>query len=289
MHKENGGAPSARNFAMNSAVGKYFYFIDADDWVEPKMLQDMYSLAEKYNSQLTITGFYIDTYYSNTKKFIQKQSVQSMNFLTKDEFHRNAYRLFDQNLLYTPWNKLYLADYIKSNKIVFPDTFWDDFPFNLTVIRDVERVCITSHCYYHFVRKRAESETARYRSDMYQKREDEHQWLLNLYKYWNIHDKASYEFLARRYIERLIGCVENVTNSDCNLQKAKKKIAVEKMINSSNAVAAVKIAKPRSAYMKAMLAPVRWKNTELTFLEGCFISKVRSKNTKLFAKLKANR
>lgn len=47
-------------------------------------------------------------------------------------------RLFDKNLLYTPWNKLYLSSYILENKLYFPQTFWDDFPFNLSVVRDVE-------------------------------------------------------------------------------------------------------------------------------------------------------
>ena len=35
IHKENGGAPSARNMAMDVAVGKYLYFFDSDDWAEP--------------------------------------------------------------------------------------------------------------------------------------------------------------------------------------------------------------------------------------------------------------
>ena len=289
IHKKNGGAPSARNFALNFATGKYLYFIDADDWVEPVMLQNMYQLAEKNNSQLVIAGFYIDTYYSDTEKFTQKQSVKSMSFLTQNAFRENAYLLFDKNLLYTPWNKLYLADYIRNKKIYFPDTFWDDFPFNLAVIRDVERVCVTSQCYYHFIRKRIESETARYRSDMYQKREDEHKWMLDLYHYWNVQDEASQEFLARRYIERIVGCVENVTNPDCKLQKAEKKAVINQMIHSSHAICAVKIARPKSIYMKLMLLPIKWRNTELTFLEGRLISRVKSRNTKLFAKLKANR
>ena len=33
------------------------------------------------------------------------------------------------------------------------------------------------------MRARAESETTKYRSDMYEKRE-EHQWMLDLYKHW---------------------------------------------------------------------------------------------------------
>ena len=31
FHKENGGAPSARNEAIRQAGGRYFYFMDSDD------------------------------------------------------------------------------------------------------------------------------------------------------------------------------------------------------------------------------------------------------------------
>ena len=289
IHKENGGAPSARNVAIDKAKGKYMYFMDSDDWTEPTMLEDMYNLAEENNSQLVVAGYYIDTYYSDTEKFVQEQVGEDKVFGSQREFRENAHKLFDRNLLYTPWNKLYLSSYILDNKLYFPQTFWDDFPFNLSVVRDVERVVVTSKKYYHFIRKRAESETAKYRADMFDKREEEHSWMLDLYKHWDVDSPEIREFLARRYIERVIGCVENVTNRNCTLTPKEKKAQIKKMISSQSAREAVKIAKPNSKYMKLMLMPIKWNNTPLTYLEGKLISRVKSGNTKLFARLKANR
>lgn len=289
IHKENGGAPSARNCAIDRAKGKYFYFMDADDWAEPRMLADLTALAERTQAQEVISGYYIDTYYSDTEKYTQVQSVTSIVYPTQRAFREDSYRLFDRNLLYTPWNKLFLADYIRDHHIYFPNTFWDDFPFNLLVLRNIERVAVTSTPYYHFIRQRGESETAKYRSDMYQKREEEDAWMRTLFADWNVWSPEAWEFLDRRYIERLIGCVENVTNPACSLSPSQQMREISAMIRSDRAQNAVRRAKPQSVYMRLMLLPFRWKNTLLTWLEGKVISKVKSGNTRLFAALKANR
>ena len=289
IHQQNTGAPGARNNAIDKAVGKYFYFMDSDDWAEPTMLQDMYEIAEINDRQLVVAGYYIDTFYNDTEKYTQEQYFESKVYETQQQFRENAHNLFDRNLLYTPWNKLFLASYIKENKLYFPNTFWDDFPFNLSVVRDVERVAVTDKKYYHFIRKRAESETAKYRSDMYDKREEENQWMRDLYAYWGIDNEETEEFLSRRYIERVIGCVENVTNKNCTLTAKEKKEEIRKMISAPAARDAVKKAVPKSKHMKILLIPVKHNNVFLTYLFGCVISKVKSTNTKLFARLKATR
>lgn len=289
LHTENHGAPAARNTAMDLARGKYLYFLDSDDWAEPDMLENMYRLAEKYQAELVIAGFYIDTYYGEkeycTDHFIPEDAV----YLTKEEFRRNSYRLFDRNMLYTPWNKLYLRSYIETYALRFPKMLWDDFPFNLSVIRQVERVAVTSRQYYHFLRARAESETAAYRPQMYEKREEEHGWLVELYQGWKVSTPETEEFLARRYIERFIGCIENLTNPRCEMSYFRKRREVKRMLDNQRVRESLKLAVPRSFYMKIMLIPVRMKNVTLLLMEAAAITLVKSKNVKLFAKLKAGR
>lgn len=289
IHKENGGAPSARNAAIPKAQGEYLYFMDSDDWAEPNMFEEMYALAKEHNAQLVVAGYYIETYFSDTKFYSQEQSLPSRVFETQKDFRDYAYKMFDKNLLYVPWNKLFLRKYVVDNGITFKNTFWDDFPFNLDVIKDVERVVLTENKYYHFMRARKESETAKYRPDMYEKREEEHVWMLTLYKYWGHEDEKSREMIHRRYIERVIGCIENVTNDACTLSVKEKKERIKMMINAKPTRIALKYAKPNTLMMRIMLFPVKIKSIELTYLEGKIISKVKSSNIRLFAKLKANR
>lgn len=55
--KDCGGVSSARNCGMGAARGKYLLFIDADDTVEPNLLEEVLAVAEATNAQMTIFGF----------------------------------------------------------------------------------------------------------------------------------------------------------------------------------------------------------------------------------------
>lgn len=291
IHTKNQGAAAARNVALDRARGEFVHFVDGDDWVEPTMLADLVEIAEADDLDLVIAGFYIETYYGNADQHTTElKSQPTCRYASRQEFRSAAWRLFDTNLLYTPWNKLFRRSYLERIHARFKPTFWDDFPFVLDVIRDIERVAVTERAYYHFIRLRAESETARWRPNMYEKREEEHGWMLGLYEHWGLAgDPASMEMVQRRYVERLVGCIENVCNPSCELTDAEKRAHVEKMIGSERAQLAVSIAQPRSGMMKLMLVPIRRKDAGMALAEGRFISFVKRHNTKLFATLKANR
>lgn len=183
IHQNNAGAAAARNAAFPHATGEYFYFMDPDDWAEPTMLEDMYRLGKKNNLQLVITGFYIDTYYTDDKYYRESKEAPNKIYSSQQEFREQSYDLYDRHMLYTPWNKLYERKFIMDNKLVFPvDEFWDDLLFNLEVLKVVERVGSSSKKYYHFLRARGESEGAKYRDNLYEKREDENNRINKLYE-----------------------------------------------------------------------------------------------------------
>ena len=149
IHQNNSGAYSARNNALNVAIGEYVCFFDSDDYIDINMLSDLYSLAKQYDSNLIVSGFYIDTYY-NSKDFIVLNYIPNTsnnseveNIQNIDDFRKTAYLNFDRNMFYPPWNKLYKLSYIKDNNIKFPITYRDDFPFVLNVIKDIDRVTYT--------------------------------------------------------------------------------------------------------------------------------------------------
>ncbi len=292
IHQENGGAPAARNNALDRARGEYVMFFDADDWAEPRMLEDMYAFASQNRLELAVAGFYIDTYYGDgeDQHTSEVKACENRVYTTQHDFRSDAFKLFDANQLYPPWNKLFLRARIEELGLRFKPTFWDDFPYVLDYVRDVERVGVMQRPYYHFIRQRSESETTRWRPDMYAKREEEHGWMLDLYEHWGLDgDAASVEMIQRRYIERLIGCIENVCNPKCTLTQAEKLEQIRQMICTKRTEVACAVARPRTKMMQMMIAPIKAQNAALCLQEGRFISFVKRHSTRVFATLKANR
>lgn len=289
IHKENGGAASARNAAIDVARGRYLFFMDADDWCEPDMLQSLYDCAESGPFDLVVTGFYIDTYRTEDKFFREVKSLPSRVYRSAQEFREDAHRLFDRNLLYTPWNKLFRASYLRERNIRFPDVWWDDLPFNLAVLADIERVALMDRPFYHFLRARSESENTKYRGGTFEKREEEDSWMRALYAYWGVDTPQSREFLARRHAERVIGCIEMLTCKDCPLSDEEKKREVARMVSAPSVQSAASVARPGSLMMRAMMVPMRWRKPGLMMAESRFISWVKRNFVGVFAYLKAHR
>ena len=81
FHKPNGGLDSARNCGIDNANGDLIIFPDPDVWVNPNYLEQLLSIKEKYDADLSICGHYYgdqlwnktaDTTILNTNKALKE-------------------------------------------------------------------------------------------------------------------------------------------------------------------------------------------------------------------------
>ena len=54
IHKQNGGVSDARQVGLDAAKGEFVIHADPDDWVEPKMLEELLHKAEEENADMVI-------------------------------------------------------------------------------------------------------------------------------------------------------------------------------------------------------------------------------------------
>ena len=52
FQKPNGGLSDARNFGIEKATGEFIGFVDSDDFVDEKMFETLYSLAQKHDAEI---------------------------------------------------------------------------------------------------------------------------------------------------------------------------------------------------------------------------------------------
>lgn len=81
IRKENGGQSSARNMALEIATGKYIYFLDSDDYIDPIMLEELYNKAEKE---------ILDMVFFNAIPFFENKKIEDENRGYIDFYNRKG-------------------------------------------------------------------------------------------------------------------------------------------------------------------------------------------------------
>ena len=139
-HKENEGVSKTRNYAISKVNGYWICFIDSDDYISTDFLEN---LVIDNSLDFIIQGYTIINADERAK--VIKLNVANENWYYVCEM---------SNIINSPWAKLYRADIVKDNQIIFNvnTSYGEDHLFVLDYLRYCKNVrCIESVGYYYCV------------------------------------------------------------------------------------------------------------------------------------------
>lgn len=143
IHKTNGGVSSARNAGLEVAQGKWAAFVDSDDYVSPKYLEDLHNHATP--NALIMQGY---TKIHNGEETI----VDFGNMVFKAHDIKKVFSDFNFFEINPPWGKIYNLSIIKKNKILFNPQIHcaEDILFTLEYLLHVDKITVVSGANYFY-------------------------------------------------------------------------------------------------------------------------------------------
>lgn len=84
--KENGGVVSARIAGLKAASGQYIGWVDADDFIEPNMFEELYNIILKHNADCVYCNhtFYPKKVWNKSVWFKKYNGTKDWNFIERN-------------------------------------------------------------------------------------------------------------------------------------------------------------------------------------------------------------
>lgn len=154
----NQGLSMARNEGMKAAGGKYIYFLDADDWIEPECME--LCCVELDKNELDFVTFdSVREYENNYSSKIKSEKIrqvfnpgfiycgsQMMELCCKKD------KVFPE-----AWRNVYRIDFLEKNSLSFiSGLYFEDNPFYYSLLQCAKRCKYISRFLHHY-RIRSES------------------------------------------------------------------------------------------------------------------------------------
>jgi glycosyltransferase involved in cell wall biosynthesis len=153
IEKSNGGLSDARNVGVSASRGKFIYFLDSDDWLNPDAIDTLYQFAVENNCDVVQGGFYYayDNYLGLDNRYISEKKPafvierkDAMRELIKNNYIKNF-----------AWGKLYRTEIVKRHQFpvgkCFEDAYWQHM-----VVADSNHYGIIPQPLYYY-RQRSDS------------------------------------------------------------------------------------------------------------------------------------
>lgn len=142
IHKENGGAASARNVGIDAATGEFICFVDSDDGVEPSYISHLVHTVEEAQADIAVCGF---SYWSQTGNTPCNGETPD-GIYNGQEYLAQFLKDWSCSLL---WNKIYRREAVGDIRMATGHRVDDEY-FTYQVVMNSRKVVVTSPNLYRY-------------------------------------------------------------------------------------------------------------------------------------------
>lgn len=144
--RENKGVAYARNIALQYAMAEHIMYVDADDWIEPDMIQRMWEIADTYD---------IDMVMCKHDRPSSDEAIRGR--VGRDEYYEcNCVESRKELVMHlmkrtTCWERLIKKQVLIENNITFVEGYkYEDIYWTLCVHMAVNKVYVLNEILYHW-------------------------------------------------------------------------------------------------------------------------------------------
>lgn len=163
MQQNTGSGALPRNKGLTLSRGEYFLVLDNDEAITPTALEELYTLAKKFDADVVACEkyynipeqFWYNAQYRKQLKpytYLKYKLVTEPTFLTNNLLERLK-RCQLGGFLWPLWSKLVRRDFVLRNELSFANTIVDDFIFTLCLICITKKILLVPNVinYYRVV------------------------------------------------------------------------------------------------------------------------------------------
>ena len=145
IHKKNGGLASARQAALDIAIGSYFCVCDADDWVELDMYEQMYNKAIETDADVIMCDYYIE--------YMNRRTINHIKMLNNIESNLLE-NVLNGKIPTMVWNKIYKREIFQKYNIYWEQgiDLGEDFLISLKIFQNPVTINYIQKPLYHYRR-----------------------------------------------------------------------------------------------------------------------------------------
>lgn len=142
-HETNKGLPAARNTGLALATGEYIFHCDSDDYVEPTMLEELYSTAKSQEADIVWCDWYLT--FAENERYMKQPSFDTPMEALK--------AMLSGSMKFNVWNKLVHRSLYTDNHIAFPAGYGmgEDMTMMMLFVH-AKKVAYIPKAYYHYVK-----------------------------------------------------------------------------------------------------------------------------------------